>query len=234
MRIERGVGGFGIVLALALSACGSILQTNNDGGGGGDGGGDTGLVPCRQLAESACRARTDCAAAMCSLCGGGPAYAGCYDPDIEPGPVCTGIACPAPCSGLDQASCKARTDCRVDACPGCNGSSGFVQCADLNDPPIGCPAILCPQPTCAQLTAKDACEARPECHSVYVDGRNCGCAALGCCTRWSRCADGATAQCKAPPIACDALTPYCEGPYVVSYTNSCYEGCVLATDCAVN
>jgi hypothetical protein len=87
---------------------------------------------------------------------------------------------------------------------------------------------------CAQATTKDACEARPDCHSVFVDGRDCGCAALGCCTRFSRCADGGAAVCKAPAISCDAATPYCEGPFVVSYSGSCYEGCVQATDCALN
>jgi hypothetical protein len=232
MRIERVVRVSGVVLALALSACGSILQTNTDGGG--DGGGDAGPAPCRGLTESACRARNDCAAAMCSLCGGGPSFAGCYDPAREPSPVCTGIACPAPCSNLDAASCGTRADCRVDTCPSCNGGSGFVRCAEQNDPLPLCPAIACPQPTCTQLTGKDACEARPDCHSVYVDGRDCACAALGCCARWSRCADGATALCKSPGVLCDVVTPYCEGPYVVSYTSGCYEGCVLSSDCAVN
>ena len=235
MRIDSVAGGFGlgVGLALALSACGSVLQTNTDGGGG-DGGGDTALVPCRQLGDAACRARNDCAVGTCSVCDGGPAFVGCYDPAREPGPVCAAIACPAPCSILDEASCKTRTDCRVDACRGCSGGSGFVRCAAPSDPPIGCPAIDCPQPTCAQLTAKDACEARPDCHSVYVDSGVCGCASAGCCARWSRCADGAAALCKSPAILCDLVTPHCEGPYVVSYSGSCYEGCVLATDCAVN
>jgi hypothetical protein len=31
------------------------------------------------------------------------------------------------------------------------------------------------------------------------------------------------------------VKPYCEGPaYVVSYTGSCYEGCVPAAACGVN
>jgi hypothetical protein len=25
--------------------------------------------------------------------------------------------------------------------------------------------------------------------------------------------------------------PNCEGPYVVSYTDTCYEGCVLSSEC---
>jgi len=226
MRSDRVAGGFGLILVLALPACGSVLQTNTDGG----------PAACRQLDQSACRARTDCAAATCSQCEG-PVFTGCYDPARESPPVCDRLAlvCPrASCSSLDEASCRTRTDCRVDACPDCNGGSGFVRCATLIDPPIGCPAIACPRPTCAQLTAKDACAARSDCHSVYVDDGVCGCASVGCCARWSRCADGAAALCKSPSILCDVVTPHCEGPYVVSYSGSCYEGCVLATDCAAN
>ena len=84
------------------------------------------------------------------------------------------------------------------------------------------------------MTTRETCETRPDCHSVFVDDRLCACAALGCCARFSRCADGATAVCKAPPITCDAVTPRCEGPYVVAYSGSCYEGCVQSSDCAVN
>ena len=135
---------------------------------------------------------------------------------------------------LDEASCKTRTDCRVDSCPGCNGGSSFVGCAAANDPDLQrLSAIPCPAP-CAVATTKETCEARPDCHSVFVDDRDCACAALGCCARFSRCADGASAVCKAPPILCDLVTPHCEGPYVVAYSGSCYEGCVQSSDCAVN
>ena len=232
MQLRRSVFVASLVVAVVASACGSVLQVPTDAGA--DGGQDSSVVACRQLGEAACRTRSDCAVAACSLCGGGPSFIGCYDPAREPGPVCTGIACPAPCSVLDEASCRTRTDCRVDSCPGCNGGSSFVRCADADDPlAIGCPAILCPAP-CTAMTTKDACEARTDCHSVFVDDRACGCAALGCCARFSRCADGASAVCKAPSILCDLVTPYCEGPYVVGYSGGCYEGCVLSSDCAIN
>jgi len=113
------------------------------------------------------------------------------------------------------------------------GAFAFVNFELGAAPGTVCPAIACPLP-CDQATTLDACDARPDCHPVFVDNRTCGCAALGCCAKFSRCAAGATALCKAPPIACDALTPYCEGPYVVSYTNACYEGCVRSSDCALN
>lgn len=235
MRIERLALVSILALTAAMSACGSILQTNSDGSPDAerDGSQDSGGVPCRQLGETACRARNDCAVGACSLCGGGGTFVSCYDRATESPPACIGAACPQPCPGLDEATCKAHTECRVDTCPGCNGASSFTRCAALNDPPSLCPAILCPV-ACAEAGTKDACEARPDCHSVFVDGRNCACAALGCCARFSRCADGGAAACKAPVITCDAATPYCEGPFVVSYSGSCYEGCVQATDCALN
>jgi len=237
MRIERIVLGFS--LAFAMSACGSILQDPGDGGTDGAAGHDGGSA-CHGLTETACRARTDCAASVCSaICGGGPSYAGCYDPRTEIAPPCPGVGAGAgtaclPCSAVtDEASCTARSDCRANYCPNCNGGSAYTGCVDASTPGTVCPAIACPLP-CDQATTLDACDARPDCHPVFVDNRTCGCASLGCCAKFSRCAAGATALCKAPPIACDALTPYCEGPYVVSYTNACYEGCVRSSDCALN
>jgi hypothetical protein len=60
----------------------------------------------------------------------------------------------------------------------------------------------------------------------------CGCAAVGCCIHYQHCAEGKKAQCTRPAgFACTIAQPGCEGAYVVGYTNSCYEGCVRATDC---
>jgi hypothetical protein len=232
MPFETRILLVGFAASLAASACGSILQTPD---GGTDGGQDSGGLVCRGLDEAACRALAGCQVAACSLCGGVPQYAGCYDPARDPSPICaaaTSIACPAPCSILDEASCKQRTDCVAQVCPNCNGGSNFLGCSTLTDAIIACPAIACPVP-CSQVTAKDECEIRPDCHSVFVDPGTCDCAVAGCCTRFSRCADGDKAICKPPSgAACASLPPYCEGPYVVSYTAACFEGCVQATDCA--
>jgi hypothetical protein len=85
---------------------------------------------------------------------------------------------------------------------------------------------------CAQVTTLNECEARSDCHSVFQDPGTCGCAAVGCCARFSRCADGAQAACRGTP-SCASATPFCEEPaFYVSYANSCYEGCVAAKDCA--
>ena len=82
------------------------------------------------------------------------------------------------------------------------------------------------------MTTLAACDARPDCHAVFQDPRTCACAAIGCCARFVRCADADRANCGPVIVSCDAATPYCEGPYVVSYTTSCYEGCARATECA--
>lgn len=185
--------------------------------------------PCRGLTEPVCRAKAGCAAGMCSGCTGGPSFAGCYQPATEAPPPCPGFACPPLCQGLSQQACAARSDCRVDTCPGCQTPT-FTRCAQLNDPQPICPAIACVQP-CSQVTTLAACETRPDCHSVYEDPRTCGCAAIGCCAKFARCADADKAICAAMPT-CRVATPYCEGDFVVSYTANCFEGCVRKKDCA--
>jgi len=84
---------------------------------------------------------------------------------------------------------------------------------------------------CATATTESDCNALGVCHPVFVDGQNCGCATIGCCTRFSRCADGAKPTCSVTAVSCTVQTPYCEGPYVVSYAGGCYEGCVRASAC---
>ena len=97
--------------------------------------------------------------------------------------------------------------------------------------PLPCPAVACPI-ACSQVTTLADCDARADCHSVFVDSQNCRCAALGCCAQFQRCVAGDKALCASPALTCKVAQPYCEGPYVLSYTASCYEGCVKSTDCA--
>jgi hypothetical protein len=84
---------------------------------------------------------------------------------------------------------------------------------------------------CGDITTQAACDARGDCHSVFVDEKNCACLALGCCARFQACADGDKADCTGPAL-CKMMQPYCEGPYVIAFEGSCYEGCVQQTDCA--
>ena len=132
-------------------------------------------------------------------------------------------------------------------CPGCAPAQPF--CAAV------CPAMPCTAPdageadgwpakdaatseagasSCSQQTTETACQGQSACHAVYVDSGTCGCASPGCCARFSRCADGANATCTQPSsFACTTAQPYCESPmFKLSYSGSCYEGCVLADECA--
>jgi hypothetical protein len=106
-------------------------------------------------------------------------------------------------------------------CPGCTAGTG--QCADTCDGT--CPA-------CSEATELDACEALEGCHAVFEDPNVCGCAENGCCARFARCAPGEKADCEGRSAECNAATPFCDSPaYVVSYSGSCFEGCVQPKDC---
>ena len=237
MRIEQTARVSGLALALTVSACGSVLQAPDSGTDSRTDTGPDGRVACGQLDEADCRARTDCAVGSCgAVCADGSFFRACYDPATETPPPCadSGVLCPVPCASVtDEASCTARPDCRVNTCPGCNGASFFTGCSLPTGQPGACPAIACPAP-CSIATTQASCDVRPDCHSVFVDPGTCGCASVGCCARFSQCADG-KAVCAPPSITCKVVKPYCEGPaYVLSYTGSCYEGCVPAAACGVN
>jgi hypothetical protein len=185
---------------------------------------------CSALAEDACAARQDCQVATCPTCGGS-AFAGCIQvggvlPQCPAPPPCPP---PPPCDGLAEAACAAAQGCTPMYCGGCQGQI-YVGCA-TGSGGHSCPAVICPAP-CSTETTLAACDARADCHSVFYDPGTCGCAVSGCCAKFSRCADGATADCKGGSLACAIRTPYCEAPYVVSYAGSCYEGCVRANACA--
>lgn len=119
-------------------------------------------------------------------------------------------------------------------CPGCTPGTGMCS-------PGGCPGFACPPPDagsmdarspCSSATSAADCDARTSCHSVFVDPHTCGCALLGCCAHFSVCVEGAQAVCKNATLICNSAPPYCEGPYVIAYSNGCYEGCVRMAECA--
>jgi hypothetical protein len=138
--------------------------------------------------------------------------------------------CPPSCTGYTETQCKQIVNCRADYCPTCQQTTSYMGCSNAGDPVRPCEGIPCPIP-CAMVATLDQCEARTDCHSVFVDPRTCGCAAVGCCEHFSRCADGDKAKCNGMPV-CTIPTPFCEGTFVVSYTGTCYEGCVQKKDCA--
>ena len=189
--------------------------------------------PRRQLGEAACRSRSDCAVGACSICGGGAPFISCYDPATESGPI------------------KLRR--RVSG-PLFDPRRGVVQ------DPHGLPRrrvpqlqrrqrfrpMRCPQRSADRLsrdslpgplrTGDDEGRVRGAARlsPVFVDDRACGCAALGCCSASRAVPMEAAPYANHLAILCDAVAPHCEGPYVISYTASCYEGCVQSTDCMAN
>jgi len=183
---------------------------------------------CGSLSEPMCKSRVDCTAVYCPDCKGGQTFAACGGPGnrIGCGP------CPPTCAGLDEVSCKGTSGCTPEYCPNCSGGKTFAGCAPPGGAPFACSAA-CPAPvSCASVATEAACDTRPDCHSVFVDPGTCDCAVAGCCTSFSHCADGSKAACKGTSV-CQIATPYCEAPaYVVSYTASCFEGCVRPTECA--
>jgi hypothetical protein len=197
------------------------------------GGDDAGV--CNGLDDTACKANPACELVQCPGCcgqiGSGCVPAGTYFgcPAVD----CSGVRCAAPCTTRDEADCGQEQDCRADYCDACDGTGNqvFAGCSDASGPPTGCPErFACFEPMCDGLD-RQACDASPVCHSVIRDDSQlCDCAAAGCCTEFVRCAPGKQADCTGP-ARCHQKEPYCSGPYVVSYTNQCYEGCVEATAC---
>jgi hypothetical protein len=144
-----------------------------------------------------------------------------------------GLSAGGACKGLDEASCRGRSDCAVGQCAGCTGGPSFAGCYDPKiDQAPPCPGIAC-APACSDVKDLATCKQRSDCHPVFADPGTCLCAQPGCCQMFQRCAEPDKADCKGPAL-CKRLPPTCEGDYVVAYdpSTSCYEGCVLKTDCA--
>jgi hypothetical protein len=132
-------------------------------------------------------------------------------------------------AGADAGPCPAGQNW----CPGCTPGTGLclAVCGAVACPPPDAGTSDAPSASCAQVTTQAACDSRSDCHSVFLPGTTCGCAAAGCCELFNRCADGGRANCTGP-VACLAPQPVCVTPYAPSYTNVCYEGCVLQSECA--
>jgi hypothetical protein len=187
------------------------------------------VLPCNSLNETDCLERSDCQTESCPSCNGTRGFAGCIAPG-QPSVQCPAACLGAPCGELDESVCKTRSDCTPGYCPDCMGGQTFADCLAAGDAvacALGCPA----QEPCADVTTEAACSSRSDCHSVFTDPGTCDCAVAGCCAKFSRCADGATASCKGPAL-CNIAGPSCESPaFVISYASGCYEGCVRPAEC---
>ncbi len=189
-------------------------------------------LPCEGRDETTCmNSAGSCTPQYCPNCDGGQTFEGCAA--TGSGGIACGLECPAPpsCSFLDETECKSATGCTAEYCPSCTGGQTFEGCSPPNSGAIACPAA-CPAPAaCSTVTTEAACNARTDCYSVFDDPGTCGCNAVGCCAHFSWCADGAKASCGGMPL-CQVAAPHCEAPaFVVSYSGSCFEGCVRPSEC---
>jgi hypothetical protein len=138
------------------------------------------------------------------------------------------------CPALDEISCQSLSSiCRTNYCPACRGAQTFAGCTYQGDPPPQCPMVRCTTPIpCSQVMTRDGCDQRTDCHSVLSDASElCDCSTPDCCVGFIRCADGDKAMCLPPPVACKSVAPYCGPGFALSYTDTCYDGCVVVKDC---
>jgi hypothetical protein len=85
------------------------------------------------------------------------------------------------------------------------------------------------QPKCADLQDGRDCIARGDCYPVFTSDEPCN--NICCASHFARCEQGYEAHCRGTPV-CQLLEPNCVGPFVVAYSGSCYDGCVLISECA--
>jgi hypothetical protein len=122
--------------------------------------------------------------------------------------------------GCDSTNSKGRGSGGMTADAGCSAASCAVDAGPAD----------AATPTCSQISIQSGCDLRADCHSVFTSGGGCSCDGGSCCMQFSRCADGKAADCAGPAL-CKSMSPDCPAPYAVSYTGSCYEGCVRQSAC---
>ena len=188
---------------------------------------------CSTFDETSCKSNDYCHPGYCADCNGGQKFTTCLGPNEAV--ACPKSACPVAvaCANVpDEATCKGRSDCHGLYCPECNGGVQYLGCGDTGTT-VACDGVCPAFKPCAAVTTSAECDARTDCHSVFVDPGTCDCAVAGCCAKFSRCLDGGKAVCKRTPLCQMATPPYCEAPtYVASYSLECYEGCVRPIECA--
>lgn len=138
-------------------------------------------------------------------------------------------------AATDPASCQAIPGCLALTCPACGGGVGvYFGCIPEGQPHgVDC-SDPCAQPACADLDTAAACDARPDCLSLYSG--NLPCNSTACENQFMECLDGGTAVC-APPApggdSCTRLDAECvPGDAAIYFANGCFEGCIHSGRCA--
>lgn len=217
-----GAGAGGAVISGGSTGSAGVTTAGISGGavgsggiGGGTGGSKTDAAPADTAGDAPLRSDGGDVIVECA-----PGYpVGASRPSSDGCGTC--ICTSGGVWGCSGAACQpdARTDAPSDA-----PSDGSLPVPDGRAVDTGVAA-------CSALTTEADCRTRSDCHPLFSDPRTCGCATLGCCAVFSKCAEG-KADCKVPAqFTCTMPQPYCEGPYVLAYRAGCYEGCVRSTDC---
>jgi len=237
-----------MAVVAAFGCSGTPLPSNGGGGGGGgaDAGGGAGGASGRGggAGGTAAGGRGGAGGAcplpyqFCTSTSGG------YCSDAAPAAMCVGgqWSCPpgspspvpCPCFGPPQPGCvctASGVQCSTGGNGGRGGAGGLGGGGGTGGTAAGGHGGAGGAPACADVTTLADCDARSDCHAVFEDPHNCACAALGCCTRFARCAPFGRAHCKPGATLCNDPRPYCETPYQVSYVDTCYEGCVRGGTC---
>jgi len=234
-RIRRGIG-FAVVMAVkalqvltvacalaALAGCGRVpLDLGASGGAsggtagqgsagdGGSGQGGGSAQACNGLDETTCSATPSCQWQTCQVCPGAPAFGGCTTPGGPP-VECPGELCitAQPCSSLDQATCKTRSDCGPEYCcggevyEGCGAAGAAFTCM------TSCPA----PPTCDGLDEM-ACTARTDCVAL-------SCACMGVLNFAGCLAPGEQIGCGPCPVPVPLFTCDTFGETLCKAINGC-------------
>jgi hypothetical protein len=191
---------------------------------------DGGEPTCSTLDETACAARTDCAADHCSECSCTPTFVGCRAVTEAPH-ACPMLGCPTPLCCRTNGDCLGDTSC-VAPGPICSGAcaippfscSSDADCLGAGDGYI-CGNLPC---SCVGVT-QNFCVLGCSSTNPCPEGETCGgdhhcspqvCGPSAPCPKGFGCSGGAASTCAR--MACQTDTDCADGSFCVD--GMCYAG----------